>query len=292
MVDYSRQAGRDYGPDSPARGGRSAHGDGTDSDTDFQARGAESDGEESAEEIGDDIPEQDLEPKPRNRSTILGSQFYPQDSGKQETPFRRYPANHVEAARSFKRAKLPLVHVPFDESIREGSPPQAGNRERSKDHWATLRAPCLACTARHPAGHCPLKEAGVEFCGLCGIAHYGTGTSRNCPHLSSVTQCRAMLETLKSSTESKETILAAKKYLVGVVGNLNRNRKKKLSESNALQPTSTAQPIGISSSDRRRSGGEVVSKGRHISPYATDGQLMNENMVPTPNKAVRHPLRD
>lgn len=91
---------------------------------------------------------------------------------------------------------------------------------------ATLK-PCLACSNIHPVGYCPMKLAGVEHCGLCGMAHYGSGFSRNCPHLKSITQCRAMLEALKSSTEPPETVKQAKRYVVGILGDLNRRRKLK-----------------------------------------------------------------
>lgn len=99
---------------------------------------------------------------------------------------------------------------------------------------------CIACNGFHRIGYCPIKLAGFEFCGLCGLAHYGAGFSRNCPHLNSVTQCRAMLDTLRSSTEPKALIDQAKKYLVGVVGNLNR--KKKLKQNPPVQPDNHLHP--------------------------------------------------
>ena len=102
---------------------------------------------------------------------------------------------------------------------------------------------CIACNSLHPVGFCPLKLAGVEYCGLCGIAHYGYG-SRNCPHLQSVTQCRDMLKALKSSTEPQTEKDLAKKYLVNLVGHLNR--KKKPREANVAEsaniPNSTIAP--------------------------------------------------
>lgn len=109
-----------------------------------------------------------------------------------------------------------------------------GNHLPSKTGPTVPDSICIACQGTHRTGYCPLKLATVEHCRLCGIAHYGSGPYRNCPHLNSVTQCRAMLETLKSSTESEADILQAKKYLVGVIGGLNR--KKKQREANALQP--------------------------------------------------------
>jgi len=86
--------------------------------------------------------------------------------------------------------------------------------------------PCLACNQVHKKGFCPLKLAGNEYCQLCGLAHYGSGSKRICPHLNSVTQCRVLLETIKQSNEPREIKERAKKYVVGIIGDLN-NRKKK-----------------------------------------------------------------
>jgi len=73
-------------------------------------------------------------------------------------------------------------------------------------------------------GYCALKRAGAEHCNLCGLAHYGT--ARTCPHLSSETQVRLMLDALKTSTESRESIEAARSYLRGVIGDLVRKKKR------------------------------------------------------------------
>lgn len=73
-------------------------------------------------------------------------------------------------------------------------------------------------------GYCALKRAGPEHCNLCGLAHYGT--ARTCPHLSSETQVRLMLDALKTSTEPRESIEAARSYLRGVIGDLVRKKKR------------------------------------------------------------------
>ncbi|KAI0578669.1 HepA Superfamily II DNA RNA helicase SNF2 family [Pyrenophora tritici-repentis] len=83
---------------------------------------------------------------------------------------------------------------------------------------------CPACHKDHPQGACELKAAGVEHCGLCGLAHYGH--SRTCPHIKSETQVREMLEALKNSPEKKELVDAAMKYLRGVKGTLVQQKKK------------------------------------------------------------------
>lgn len=83
---------------------------------------------------------------------------------------------------------------------------------------------CSACQKNHPQGACELKEAGVEHCGLCGLAHFGH--SRTCPHIKSETQVRAMLQALKNSPEKKELVDLATKYLRGVKGTLVQQKKK------------------------------------------------------------------
>ncbi|GFF22704.1 chromatin remodeling factor mit1 [Aspergillus lentulus] len=93
--------------------------------------------------------------------------------------------------------------------------------------------PCFVCAKHHPAGSCPLKQVGVEHCGLCGLAHYGF--ARTCPHLRSETQVARMLDALKHSTEDRELIEKAKKYLQGIRGSLAQRRRKLASRATASQ---------------------------------------------------------
>lgn len=151
----------------------------------------------------------------------------------------------------FKRAAVPLA---------------ASNIKVGKEPNQTVPGPyCLVCSVAHPVGHCPLKQAGVEICRLCGIAHYGSGATRTCPHLNSVTQCRAMLETLKSSPEPRADIEHAKKYLVGVIGALNR---KKRSKAQVLQ-----LPM-------------LASNGQALSPYAPNMDVAGNIRAGKENLAV------
>lgn len=106
---------------------------------------------------------------------------------------------------------------------------------------------CIACTERHPHGECPLKAAGVENCPLCGIAHFGG--RRICPHLHSQVQIQRMLDALSQSTESWGLVSAAKKYLKGVVANMNTEARRaskplaQTSNTNSLSsPISSASP--------------------------------------------------
>jgi hypothetical protein len=72
-------------------------------------------------------------------------------------------------------------------------------------------------------GWCRLKLAGVEHCGLCGIAHFGHG--RTCPHLNSEVQVATLLGTLKESTESHDLKEKATKYLRMIRGDLVQRKR-------------------------------------------------------------------
>lgn len=84
---------------------------------------------------------------------------------------------------------------------------------------------CLACDGIHARGRCHLRLAGVEICGLCGLAHYGS-TGRPCPQFRSMEHCRAMIEALKHSTEPRAVVELAKKYIYGVIGSISRKTKE------------------------------------------------------------------
>lgn len=77
-------------------------------------------------------------------------------------------------------------------------------------------------------GWCRLKLAGVEHCGLCGIAHLGH--SRTCPHLTDETQVGRLLQTLKESPEPREHVEAATKYLRQIRGDLLHRKRKKMEQ--------------------------------------------------------------
>lgn len=91
-------------------------------------------------------------------------------------------------------------------------------------------------------GWCRLKVAGVEYCGLCGIAHLGHG--RTCPHLNDEAQVGILLQTLKESTESRELIEQATKHLRMVRGDLvqrKRARERKEQDTMVHQPPQAHQ---------------------------------------------------
>jgi chromodomain-helicase-DNA-binding protein 4 len=124
-------------------------------------------------------------------------------------------ANASPAVKPFRRAQMP-TRSPLETSYGSYS-----NRT------------CPACRKQHPAGACELKAAGVEHCGLCGLAHFGH--SRTCPHIKSETQVRAMLEALRNSNEPKELVDAAMKYLRGVKGTLVQQKKRDREKAAAVK---------------------------------------------------------
>jgi hypothetical protein len=84
---------------------------------------------------------------------------------------------------------------------------------------------CQACGQKHVTGYCPLKRTGVEHCGLCGLAHFGAAIA--CPHYTSETQVRLMLDALKTSTESRQEIEMARNYLRGIIGSIVKRKKQR-----------------------------------------------------------------
>ena len=133
--------------------------------------------------------------------------------------------NHPPAVSPPEKTRTPKVHKTSQSSSSQlryrsavVSPPNKG-----LPHSKGLKT-CAACTQRHPPGDCPLMLAGLEHCGLCGIAHYGH--QRTCPHLTSVTQLRLMVEAIKYSTEPQEIKDLAKKRVVGLIGSINQARRQ------------------------------------------------------------------
>lgn len=123
---------------------------------------------------------------------------------------------------------------------------------------------CAACGEEHALGWCKLKVAGVEHCGLCGIAHLGRG--RTCPHLNSEIQVATLLGTLKESTESRELIDKATKYLRMIRGDLvhrksgleKKSQKQTNAETTGHQPSKELSGLGGDADPASRQG-EVVN---------------------------------
>lgn len=103
------------------------------------------------------------------------------------------------------------------------------------------RRMCLACDGGHARGRCPLRLAGVELCGLCGLAHYGS-SGRPCPQFRSMEHCRAMIEALKHSPEPRAVVELAKKYLYGVIGSISRKTKEQNERLGSVNQVEVVQP--------------------------------------------------
>ena len=191
---------------SPFKDNRSSNLNGESSDTDFQARNAESDDNDS--EVSAVITPTDDVNGHRNGHMPLDPAF-----AQRAPPTMSQP---TVKARPFKRVKVP------------GGPATHFNGDGPSDYVPLGGLPpthlCSSCDEVHPMGWCRLKIAGVEHCGLCGLAHVGHG--RTCPHLNSEAQVATMLGTLKESTESRELVEQAQKYLRMIRGDLVARKRK------------------------------------------------------------------
>ncbi|KAF2757643.1 hypothetical protein EJ05DRAFT_439944 [Pseudovirgaria hyperparasitica] len=160
----------------------------------------------------------------------------------------------------------PLVDFPAGEIVRVRVP-TVPNPDGMLPYPPSSQA-CHACTKMHPKGACPLKVAGVEYCGLCGLAHYGI--QRVCPHFHSETQVREMLQALKSSGEPSNIVEAATKYLRGLKGNLVQEKKKRREKAMGLATGALAANVkGV----RPTVPGQVVNS---MQPGESNGHLSEE----------------
>lgn len=265
-VDYGKETREVIAGSSPRR----AIPKDADSDTDFQAR-PDTD-VDSGDETMEDVTVDELDPEEQQRPSrgVYESQTstpIPQSrTGNFERVIMSPDDYHPGFASSSAAAQAPsqLCSLPPTFTVTPGASTQpyfvqsapftALQTTNGSAHPLPLQnidvnaghvPPCLACGTPHVVGSCPLKLAKVEHCPLCGIAHYGH--QRTCPHLNSLTKCRTMLEALKLSRESKADIEMAKKYIVGVIGDLQRRKKMKekaLVESNkqAEGPNTSKHP--------------------------------------------------
>ncbi|CAG8906248.1 unnamed protein product [Penicillium egyptiacum] len=136
----------------------------------------------------------------------------------------------VQGARAFRRVDSPPPIAPMGtDGAQDGFPS------------------CVACQQQHVPGCCPLRLAGVEFCGLCGLAHWGG--RRACPHLQSRVQVARILEALEKSAEAPALILEAKRYLQGILKSVSRTarderKKASLSAQAESQVRLTSPSVG------------------------------------------------
>ncbi|KAK6337389.1 hypothetical protein TWF730_002790 [Orbilia blumenaviensis] len=91
---------------------------------------------------------------------------------------------------------------------------------------------CRLCTNTHMPGECPLRNIPVEYCQLCGTAHFGEGPA--CPHLGSVTQIGLMMAAVKESNDSPQYQALVKNYLRNRKGAIIQQRKQKKAKAERL----------------------------------------------------------
>ncbi|CAK1357625.1 unnamed protein product [Cercospora beticola] len=192
---------------------------GGDSDTDFQADESDDDADEPGEDMenGELL---DLEAPRTKPSAGKISKDYP--------TFKRVIVPAPNASTSTDPTANALAATNGESSI-------SGEKSHKVEPPGIT---CKACGRYHPVGSCPLKLAGVEFCNLCGMAHYGH--ARVCPHIQSETQVRAMLEALKYSNEPEHLVNEARRYLRGLKGNLVQLKKKKEEQQHAQREAAFA----------------------------------------------------
>ncbi|KAJ5136201.1 hypothetical protein N7448_004755 [Penicillium atrosanguineum] len=138
-------------------------------------------------------------------------------------------------ARPFERVQMPPNAIP-------------SSLDGALDPHPYLQAgpTCLACGQPHYPGACPLKQAGVEHCPLCGLAHFGK--RRACPHLQSPTQIHRMLDALSKSKEDPKLVAMATKYLrVIFTSEAQRQRLKAAMAAGAVQHPGPTQRATSSS---------------------------------------------
>lgn len=263
---------------------------GSESDTDFQAE-SENDSEPEPD-APEQINANELDTaQPHGTSTIAKYTPHKQNSA---GAFTKFSSKHSELPPTTVTVKGPPLKAPIQLSSIMKDPSSKLARNNATSHPALseivaisspklgtnvsptvkpfkrinipLRSPlepthgsysnrvCPACHKQHPQGACELKAAGVEHCGLCGLAHFGH--ARTCPHIKSETQVRAMLEALKHSPEKKELVDAAMKYLRGVKGTLvqqkKRDREKAVALNRVTPPTlATPKPYGPQNNPQR-----------------------------------------
>lgn len=164
--------------------------------------------------------ENDGEPTPvkKQRTRDLDREFEPAEDEGDETDSL---ADAVQDAMDLAGDQPPLQikHRPF---VRVQLPPPV--RPMSTDGTGEPHFACAACKQYHGRGRCPLKLAGVEYCPLCGLAHFGQ--NRSCPHLQSESQVRRMLVALSKSTEPPEHVTFARRYLRGILGHLTARARQ------------------------------------------------------------------
>ncbi|KAI9699741.1 MAG: hypothetical protein M1836_002776 [Candelina mexicana] len=265
-VDYSKTNFADLDRSPARKAGIS------DSDTDFQAKEVESEAEEDEGEGREVVTIDELRSPEKPIRGIAAPAV--RDMAASDAP-REVKAKHISQKDIFQRAQVPPGRGPGVAPPIRTQPLNNITPPIDSGYPATV---CIACETFHPKGYCPLKMAGVEQCGLCGIAHYGIG--RACPHMSSETQVRTMVETLKQSMEPKEYKDIAVKFLRGVKGDLVQRKKKKeeREKEKEKEATVTAMKNANATANAFLMGSSRQSVGRERAAILSENALPVESV--------------
>jgi hypothetical protein len=173
--------------------------------------------------------------------------------------------NSSKSFRDMASTRLPTFQPlrQYASSVAQGNPATAlaASANTAAEAVPEHSKPCVACNNRHgphKPGYCPLKLAGVEFCNLCGCAHYGQKGVRNCPALNDEEFIREMLSLLKRSPEDPALIAKAKKFLTNLKADIVQ--KKKLAAEKSL----LAGRRRVENDDRSVAVGETIARTGEI----------------------------
>ncbi|TKA71091.1 hypothetical protein B0A55_08337 [Friedmanniomyces simplex] len=237
--------GADLGP-TPKKTREVKNGD--ESDTDFQA-----------EESADDVP---YGAEGENDQLDDGDLGVVKEGAKRETGHKKNGKNsHLSKGQQLPTPAISPPKTPKAKAKARTTAPKASSEKVKKSNGmvAGKKAPTAASTPRKrmsktafpsakrsggKASASSVKKraakskAGVEYCNLCGMAHFGH--ARVCPHIQSETQVRAMLEALRHSNEPEHLVNEAKRYLRGLKGNLVHMKKQKEAKEHAAREAEAA----------------------------------------------------
>ncbi|KAI9671947.1 MAG: hypothetical protein M1817_002322 [Caeruleum heppii] len=165
------------------------------SDTDFQDKAVEDEAEESADDGATEVDPDELRGLEPGTGRVGGLSSHP-----------RPPPKTAMENNDFTRAVIPTI------------PPAAASGEAAAyaaffgANNARPPSTCVACGQFHPVGSCPLKVAGVEYCPLCGVAHFA---GPQCLSMQTEEGLNELLADLKKSPEDRELVDNATAYLRG-----------------------------------------------------------------------------
>ncbi|KAM3072430.1 hypothetical protein ACMFMG_009231 [Clarireedia jacksonii] len=117
----------------------------------------------------------------------------------------------VESVAESSRNVLDRAHIVPSHDLSGVRPRPNSNSNSPAPPPTAQQTRCSQCSSIHmPSGPC--KANFMEYCNLCGIAHFGSQPP-SCPHLSSDVQIRLMLDALKRSDEDPQHVAVATQLL-------------------------------------------------------------------------------